>query len=56
MEIPRSVAERKLREHRGNVVEALVALTNWTVFLIQQSVKPSYSIVISLKKNTTVTP
>ena len=28
MEIPQSVAERKLREHRGDVVEALVALTN----------------------------
>jgi len=29
MEIPRSVAERSLREHMGNVVEALIALTNW---------------------------
>lgn len=29
MEISRSVAERSLREHLGNVVEALVALTNW---------------------------
>ncbi|MEQ2310812.1 hypothetical protein AMECASPLE_013126 [Ameca splendens] len=28
MEISRSVAERSLREHMGNVVEALVALTN----------------------------
>lgn len=28
MEISRSVAERSLREHLGNVVEALVALTN----------------------------
>merc|ERR1712088_516048 len=28
MEIPHSVAERKLREHRGNVVEALIALTD----------------------------
>lgn len=32
MEISRSVAERSLREHMGNVVEALVALTNWTDF------------------------
>lgn len=30
MEISRAVAERSLREHMGNVVEALVALTNWT--------------------------
>ena len=29
MEIPRSVAERKLREHKGDVVQALVELTNW---------------------------
>lgn len=29
MEIPRGVAERSLREHMGNVVEALIALTNW---------------------------
>merc|ERR1712002_82802 len=28
MEISQTLAERKLREHRGNVVEALVALTN----------------------------
>ncbi|XP_045183842.1 huntingtin-interacting protein K-like [Mercenaria mercenaria] len=28
MEIPRTMAERKLREHKGNIVEALVALTN----------------------------
>ncbi|PIO22850.1 hypothetical protein AB205_0159760 [Aquarana catesbeiana] len=28
MEIPRSAAERSLREHMGNVVEALIALTN----------------------------
>ncbi|KAK3599758.1 hypothetical protein CHS0354_037239 [Potamilus streckersoni] len=28
MEIPRTQAERKLREHKGNVVEALIALTN----------------------------
>lgn len=28
MEISRAVAERSLREHMGNVVEALVALTN----------------------------
>lgn len=28
MEIPRAVAERSLREHMGNVVEALIALTN----------------------------
>lgn len=28
MEIPRIVAERSLREHMGNVVEALIALTN----------------------------
>lgn len=28
MEIPRSVAERSLREHKGDVVEALVSLTN----------------------------
>lgn len=28
MEIPRSVAERKLREHKGDVVQALVELTN----------------------------
>jgi NACalpha-BTF3-like transcription factor len=28
MEISRMAAERKLREHKGNVVEALVALTN----------------------------
>lgn len=28
MEIPRTLAERKLREHRGNVVEALIELTN----------------------------
>lgn len=28
MEISRVTAERSLREHMGNVVEALVALTN----------------------------
>ena len=28
MEIPRAVAERSLREHKGDVVEALVTLTN----------------------------
>lgn len=28
MEIPRSAAERSLREHKGDVVEALVSLTN----------------------------
>ncbi|XP_031559508.1 huntingtin-interacting protein K-like [Actinia tenebrosa] len=28
MEIPRSVAERTLREHKGDVVEALAYLTN----------------------------
>lgn len=28
MEITRQIAERKLREHNGDVVEALVALTN----------------------------
>ncbi|KAL4216644.1 hypothetical protein ACF0H5_024367 [Mactra antiquata] len=28
MEIPRNLAERKLQEHKGNVVEALIALTN----------------------------
>uniref|UniRef100_A0A3Q0SAQ2 Huntingtin interacting protein K n=1 Tax=Amphilophus citrinellus TaxID=61819 RepID=A0A3Q0SAQ2_AMPCI len=28
MEISRAMAERSLREHMGNVVEALVALTN----------------------------
>lgn len=28
MEIPRGMAERSLREHMGNVVEALIALTN----------------------------
>ena len=29
MEISKSKAERTLREHEGNVVEALAALTNW---------------------------
>jgi len=29
MELTRSVAERVLREHKGNVFEALVTLTNW---------------------------
>lgn len=28
MEINRNVAEQTLREHRGNVVEALITLTN----------------------------
>ena len=28
IEIPRSEAERQLREHKGDVVEALVAMTN----------------------------
>lgn len=28
MEIPRHLAELKLREHQGNVVEALIELTN----------------------------
>lgn len=28
MEISRTLAERKLREHRGNVVEALQSLTD----------------------------
>lgn len=32
MEISRAVAERSLREHMGNVVEALVTLTNWAHF------------------------
>ena len=29
MEISKALAERKLKEHNGNVVEALVELTNW---------------------------
>lgn len=29
MEISRILAEQTLREHRGDVVEALVTLTNW---------------------------
>lgn len=29
MEISRGVAERSLREHMGNVVEALIDLSNW---------------------------
>ena len=29
MEISKSKAERTLREHAGNVVEALAVLTNW---------------------------
>ncbi len=32
MEISRAVAERSLREHMGNVVEALIALTNWLLW------------------------
>lgn len=32
MEIPRAAAERSLREHKGDVVEALVSLTNQTAF------------------------
>lgn len=32
MEISRAAAERSLREHMGNVVEALIALTNWFGF------------------------
>lgn len=33
MEIGRSLAERKLREHKGDIVEALVELTNWYVYI-----------------------
>lgn len=33
MEINRNLAERTLREHRGNVVDALVTLTNWNIQL-----------------------
>jgi len=29
MELTRTAAERVLREHKGNVFEALVTLTNW---------------------------
>ena len=29
MEISKTIAERTLREHAGNVVEALASLTNW---------------------------
>lgn len=29
MEISRAAAERSLREHMGNVVDALITLTNW---------------------------
>ncbi|KAJ1138840.1 hypothetical protein NDU88_005221 [Pleurodeles waltl] len=33
MEIPRATAERSLREHMWNVVEALIALTNCIIWL-----------------------
>lgn len=29
MEISRILAEQTLREHRGDIVEALITLTNW---------------------------
>ena len=32
MEISRAQAEYKLQEHGGNVVEAIIALTNWFKF------------------------
>ena len=35
MEISKARAERTLREHHGNVVEALASLTHWFIFLRQ---------------------
>ena len=35
MEISKARAERTLREHQGNVVEALASLTHWFIFLRQ---------------------
>ena len=35
MEIPRAAAERSLREHKGDVVEALVSLTNWQIYEVK---------------------
>ena len=32
MEISRNFAERKLKEHRGDVVAALTELVNWSEF------------------------
>lgn len=32
MEITKTLAERTLREHHGNVVDALISLTNWLLF------------------------
>lgn len=34
MEISRPLAERKLREHKGDIVAALVELTNWSIYLL----------------------
>ena len=33
MEISKDKAERTLREHAGNIVEALASLTNWIKYL-----------------------
>ena len=32
LEIPKSKAERTLREFQGNIVEAMASLTNWLIF------------------------
>lgn len=42
MEIGRSQAERKLREHKGNVVEALIELTNWELGWLSYSTLSSH--------------
>ena len=36
MEISKDKAERTLREHAGNIVEALASLTNWIKWIIEQ--------------------
>lgn len=63
MEISRAVAERSLREHLGNVVEALVALTNWILthftlldsFLNKTWYVDSLCVKILLKRQVTTT-
>lgn len=52
MEISRAVAERSLREHLGNVVEALVALTNW----LRTSLYWTASFIIVIVFYSVITP
>ena len=56
MEISQHLAERKLREHKGDIVEALVELTNWWIYFIVLKVKVKVNVFIyySINESTNV--